>query len=46
MTYSKPEVTKLANSIEVIQGGEKEKNALTDSPTFQIATVPAYEADE
>ncbi len=44
--YSKPEVTKLASSLEAIQsGGQKVVFYQFDNPQL-IATPNAYEADE
>jgi hypothetical protein len=49
MVYNKPEVTKMASSIEVIksQGAKEAPSTLDNYPVFtQIATPTAYEADE
>lgn len=45
--YSKPEITKLASSIEAIQSGNtKVEISFLDSPNSKRVTPLAYEADE
>lgn len=47
MTYTKPVIVKLANSISVIQGsGKKPSTALFDADCYENQTSSAYEADE
>jgi hypothetical protein len=45
--YSKPEVTKVASSLEAVQSQQqKVLNSTADQPFPLIATPHAYEADE
>jgi len=47
MTYSKPEVTRLASSLEAIQNDTKENPHISDSVSpFLEFTASAYQADE
>lgn len=46
MSYTKPEVAKLADAVESIQGNGKVSTHPDNVSGMQPATVGAYEADE
>jgi hypothetical protein len=46
MRYDKPEVVKLANAIDAIQGNSSKGVAPAETTSILISTVGAYEADE
>jgi hypothetical protein len=46
MLYDKPEVVKLSNAVDAIQGNPSKGVALAETTLVLISTVGAYEADE
>jgi hypothetical protein len=46
MLYDKPEVVKLANAVDAIQGNSSKGVALAETASILIGTVGAYESDE
>jgi hypothetical protein len=46
VSYTKPEVVKLSDAVEAIQGGASKTSIYAETQQLHNATPAAYEADE